>query len=139
MGQEEAVRIMKKCSAGMLAHAGFEGANETALDLFTRVAVDHLDGLGKTFRLLLDGFSHKMTPEVRRLAIHPSHDSQKAQFIANPFFMFFFFRKSFYTPSMKTVRFNRGIWKLILKMISSEKMLKLQRCSVKCVRHSMKW
>lgn len=55
---------MKKCSAGMLAHAGFEGANETALDLFTRVAVDHLDGLGKTFRLLLDGFSHKMTPEV---------------------------------------------------------------------------
>lgn len=64
VGQEEAVKVMKKCSAGMLAHAGFEGANETALDLFTRVAVDHLDGLGKTFRLLLDGFSHKMTPEV---------------------------------------------------------------------------
>lgn len=64
VGQEEAVRVMKKCSAGMLAHAGFEGANEMALDVFTRVAVDHLDGLGKTFRLLLDGFSHKMTPEV---------------------------------------------------------------------------
>lgn len=64
VGQEEAVRVMKKCSAGMLAHAGFEGANEMALDVFTRMAVDHLDGLGKTFRLLLDGFSHKMTPEV---------------------------------------------------------------------------
>lgn len=69
VGQEEAVRVMKKCSAGMLAHAGFEGANEMALDVFTRVAVDHLDGLGKTFRLLLDGFSHKMTPEVIFLSL----------------------------------------------------------------------
>lgn len=69
VGQEEAVSVMKKCSAGMLAHAGFEGANEMALNVFTRVAVDHLDGLGKTFRLLLDGFSHKMTPEVNSLSL----------------------------------------------------------------------
>lgn len=80
MGQEEAVKVMKKCSAGMLAHAGFEGANETALDLFTRVAVDHLDGLGKTFRLLLDGFSHKMTPEVSPwsfVVLHPPELKKK--------------------------------------------------------------
>lgn len=135
VGQEEAVKVMKKCSAGMLAHAGFEGANETALDLFTRVAVDHLDGLGKTFRLLLDGFSHKMTPEVSPMVVrrrssykHPSSKKKKK-----------FFRRSFYMPYMKTVKLNRGIWKLILKMISNEKISRLQRCSAKCVKHSMKW
>ncbi|OXG85835.1 transcriptional activator SPT7 [Cryptococcus neoformans Gb118] len=77
VGQEEAVKVMKKCSAGMLAHAGFEGANETALDLFTRVAVDHLDGLGKTFRLLLDGFSHKMTPE--EIILHALHENGQVE------------------------------------------------------------
>ncbi|KIR39329.1 transcriptional activator SPT7 [Cryptococcus deuterogattii 99/473] len=77
VGQEEAVRVMKKCSAGMLAHAGFEGANEMALDVFTRVAVDHLDGLGKTFRLLLDGFSHKMTPE--EIILHVLHENGQVE------------------------------------------------------------
>lgn len=42
-------------------------------------------------------------------------------------------------PYMKTVKLNRGIWKLILKMISNEKISRLQRCSAKCVKHSMKW
>lgn len=132
VGQEEAVKVMKKCSAGMLAHAGFEGANETALDLFTRVAVDHLDGLGKTFRLLLDGFSRKMTPEVSPwsfVVLHPPELKKKKNF----------FRRSFYMPYMKTVKLNRGIWKLILKMISNEKISRLQRCSAKCVKHLMKW
>ncbi|KAE8541103.1 hypothetical protein D1P53_002457 [Cryptococcus gattii VGV] len=77
VGQEEAVRVMKKCSAGMLAHAGFEGANEMALDVFTRVAVDHLDGLGKTFKLLLDGFSHKMTPE--EIILHVLHENGQVE------------------------------------------------------------
>nr|KIR85585.1 transcriptional activator SPT7 [Cryptococcus tetragattii IND107] len=77
VGQEEAVRVMKKCSAGMLAHAGFEGANEMALDVFTRMAVDHLDGLGKTFRLLLDGFSHKMTPE--EIILHVLHENGQVE------------------------------------------------------------
>ncbi|WWD15998.1 hypothetical protein CI109_100422 [Kwoniella shandongensis] len=73
VGEEEAVFGMKKAAAGMLAHAGFEGANETALDLFTRVAVDHLHNMGRTFRLLLDGFSHKMTPE--EMVLHAMHEN----------------------------------------------------------------
>ena len=44
----------------------YPGANEIVLDLMTRVAVDHLRNLGRTFRLLVDGFSHKMTSEVCR-------------------------------------------------------------------------
>lgn len=40
------------------------GANEIALDMCSRVVVDHLHNLGRTFRLFLDGFSHKMTNEV---------------------------------------------------------------------------
>lgn len=40
------------------------GSNEVALDMFTRVAVDHIYNLGRTFRLLLDGFGNKMPPDV---------------------------------------------------------------------------
>lgn len=64
MNEAEATASIKHCSAGLLAHAGFEGANEAALDLFTRMATEHLSNFGKTFRLLLDGFSRTMTPEV---------------------------------------------------------------------------
>jgi len=32
--------------------------------MFTRVAVDHIYNLGRTFRLLLDGFGNKMLPDV---------------------------------------------------------------------------
>ncbi|WVQ78346.1 hypothetical protein IAT38_000431 [Cryptococcus sp. DSM 104549] len=77
VGQEEAVGVVKQCAAGMLAHAGFEGANEMALDMFTRVAVDHLDGLGRTFRMLIDGFSNKMTPE--ELILHALHEQGQVE------------------------------------------------------------
>lgn len=32
--------------------------------MFTRVTVDHIYNLGRTFRLLLDGFGNKMPPDV---------------------------------------------------------------------------
>ncbi|WVR05165.1 hypothetical protein IAU60_002177 [Kwoniella sp. DSM 27419] len=70
---EEATLAMKQASAGLLAHAGFEGANEAALDLFTRVAVDHLHNIGRTFRLLVDGFSNKMTAE--EITLHALHEN----------------------------------------------------------------
>ncbi|TYJ55382.1 hypothetical protein B9479_003885 [Cryptococcus floricola] len=77
VGREEAVLTMKMCTAGLLARAGFEGANEGALDLFTRVAADHLERLGKTFRLLMDGLSHKMSPE--ELILHALHENGQVE------------------------------------------------------------
>ncbi|KAK8869732.1 hypothetical protein IAR55_000300 [Kwoniella newhampshirensis] len=77
IGEKEAVLGTKKAAAGMLAHAGFEGANETALDLLTRVAVDHLQNMGRTFRLLLDGFSHKMTSE--EIILHALHENGQVE------------------------------------------------------------
>ena len=66
-----ATQVIKQASAGMLAHSGFEGANEAALDLFTRMVTENIAGMGKTFRLLLDGFSGSLSPEV-------SHQATKA-------------------------------------------------------------
>jgi transcriptional activator SPT7 len=89
VGEKEAAITMKRATASMLAHSGFEGgstfethrsadtpqlpftdhglgANEAALDMFTRVAIDHVRNMGRTLRLLVDGFSQKMTSEVSR-------------------------------------------------------------------------
>lgn len=65
VGEAEATHTMKRASAGLLAHAGFEGANEGALDLFTRIATEHMRNVGRTFGLFIDAFSQKMSPEVR--------------------------------------------------------------------------
>jgi len=40
------------------------GADQGAMDLLSRMVVERLSNLGKTFRLLIDGFSHKMSSEV---------------------------------------------------------------------------
>ncbi|WWC69373.1 uncharacterized protein I206_103312 [Kwoniella pini CBS 10737] len=73
IGQEEATLELKKASAGLLAHSGFEGANEMALDLFTRAAVDHISNMGRTLRLLIDGFSNKMSAE--EIVLHALHEN----------------------------------------------------------------
>jgi len=44
------------------------GANEAALDMFTRVAIDNLTNLGRTFRVLMDYYAQQMTPEVRLIS-----------------------------------------------------------------------
>lgn len=73
-GEEEATESLRQASAALLAHAGFEGervprtrltvgANEMALNTFTKVAADQLSNLGRTFRLLMDHFSERMTSE----------------------------------------------------------------------------
>jgi transcriptional activator SPT7 len=38
--------------------------------MFTRVAIDHVRNMGRTLRLLVDGFSQKMTSEVSRTPGH---------------------------------------------------------------------
>ncbi|WOO84408.1 Transcriptional activator spt7 [Vanrija pseudolonga] len=77
VGEEEATLSLKRAVAGMLAHAGFEGANEIPLDMFTRVAGDYLRNMGRTFRLLLDGFSHKMDTE--EMVLHALHENGQVE------------------------------------------------------------
>lgn len=43
--------------------------------MFTRVAIDHMRNVGRTFRLLLDGFSHQMSPQVGCECTVPKHDA----------------------------------------------------------------
>lgn len=87
VGGTEAALELKRSTASLLAHAGFDGmwrgatprrrsrahltetkltagANDISLDILTRVAGDYIRNLGRTFRLLLDGFAHQMKPEV---------------------------------------------------------------------------
>ena len=80
VGEAEAALQLRTATASMLALSGFDGAwgavstmlevlmlagaNEMALNTFTRVTEDVLQGLGQTLRLFLDGFSQTMGPEV---------------------------------------------------------------------------
>jgi cell division protein ZapA (FtsZ GTPase activity inhibitor) len=73
ISEAEATASMKHASASMLAHAGFEGANEASLDLFTRMVAQNITNLGKTFRLLLDGFSGQMSAE--EIMLHALHEN----------------------------------------------------------------
>ena len=75
ISEPSATATIKHISASLLAHAGFEGANEAALDLFTRVATENIHNLGKTFRLLLDGF-HMSSEEI---VLHALHENGQAQ------------------------------------------------------------
>jgi transcriptional activator SPT7 len=40
------------------------GSSEIPLDLMTRVAIDHIRGMGRTLRMFMDGFAQKMAPDV---------------------------------------------------------------------------
>ncbi|ORX39969.1 hypothetical protein BD324DRAFT_648586 [Kockovaella imperatae] len=77
MGEEEAVMNIRRSTAGLLAHAGFEGANEIALDTVTRLVIDHIRSLGRTFRLFLDGSSHDLTSE--QMTLHVLHENGQIQ------------------------------------------------------------
>lgn len=47
------------------------------LDLLTRVAGDYIRNLGRTFRLLLDGFAHQMTSE--EIVLHALHENGQVE------------------------------------------------------------
>jgi transcriptional activator SPT7 len=85
VGEEEAALSVRAATASMLAQAGFDGmssfrqlisswikyksltclgANESSMDLLSRMVIERITNLGRTLRLLIDGFSHKMTPDV---------------------------------------------------------------------------
>ncbi|BEJ14424.1 hypothetical protein CspHIS471_0401910 [Cutaneotrichosporon sp. HIS471] len=76
VGGTQAVLEMKRSTASLLAHAGFDGANDIPLDLMTRVAGDYIRNLGRTFRLLLD-FKRNMKPE--ELVLHVLHENGQVQ------------------------------------------------------------
>lgn len=94
VGEKEAALAMRLATGGALAHAGFEGpsllishafkrslkdhdaddlfvgANQSAMDLMSRVVTEKISNLGRTLRLLVDGFSHKMSPEVSASSVN---------------------------------------------------------------------
>ena len=51
------------------------GSTDVALDLMSRVVMDRMTNLGRTMRLLIDGFSHKMSSEVSYLSTAGLDDS----------------------------------------------------------------
>jgi transcriptional activator SPT7 len=61
----QALEGLKLVSGTMLAHAGFEGAQQAALDTITDVTATFLANLGKALRFYVDTHGHKMTSEVR--------------------------------------------------------------------------
>lgn len=46
----------------LLAHAGFEGAHTSPVQVLADVAAEYLMGLGRTLRLYVDRFAHHMSP-----------------------------------------------------------------------------
>lgn len=87
VGEEEAAYSLKRASASLLAHAGFDGglwvstltlgANDVPLDILTRVAGDYIRNLGRTFRLLLDGFGHQM--DAQEIVLHALHENGQVE------------------------------------------------------------
>lgn len=49
----------------LLAHAGFEGAQENALNVLTEIAMDYMLTIGKTLRVYWDDYGRQMNSEVR--------------------------------------------------------------------------
>lgn len=59
--------IFQRMTSKLLAHAGFEGANENALRVLTDVATDYITNIGKTLRCYVDDYGKQMTGEVKRI------------------------------------------------------------------------
>ncbi|KAI8804965.1 hypothetical protein BJ742DRAFT_822169 [Cladochytrium replicatum] len=82
---------IKQATAKLLAHAGFDTAQELAIDTLVDVAVQYVLNLGKTLRLYLDKYSHTKTPveifmhtmsengvdSVKKLEAYLRHDVQR--------------------------------------------------------------
>lgn len=66
MTESSAQDIFQRTTSKLLAHAGFEGANENALRVLTDVATDYITNIGKTLRCYMDDYGKQMTGEVQR-------------------------------------------------------------------------
>lgn len=58
---------MRAIGAGMLEHAGFEGASGGALDVLGHLAGEYLSNLGRTLRFYADRYSTDLSEKVRPL------------------------------------------------------------------------
>lgn len=65
-GNATLARVVTK----LLAHAGFQGAQASALAVMTDLAVDFFLNLGRALRGYSDLYNKGMTAEVRMLSIH---------------------------------------------------------------------
>ncbi|GAA5908039.1 SAGA histone acetyltransferase complex subunit SPT7 [Sporobolomyces salmoneus] len=54
---------LKRVTAGVLDHAGFEGSSGMALDVLTHAAAEYISNLGKTLRFYSDRYGSEMSKE----------------------------------------------------------------------------
>lgn len=57
--------MLQRTLVKLLAHAGFEGAQENALNVLTEIAMDYMLTIGKTLRVYWDDYGRQMNSEVR--------------------------------------------------------------------------
>lgn len=58
------MQLMQRTLVKLLAHAGFEGAHKSALDVFTELAMDYILNVGRTLRAYWDDYGRQMSKEV---------------------------------------------------------------------------
>ncbi|ORY98465.1 hypothetical protein BCR43DRAFT_512654 [Syncephalastrum racemosum] len=56
-------RIMQRTVTKLLAHAGFEGAHESAFSVITDIALDYMSNVGKMLRSYSDDYGRRMSTE----------------------------------------------------------------------------
>ncbi|KAI9311667.1 hypothetical protein BX666DRAFT_1994349 [Dichotomocladium elegans] len=74
LSAESGFQLMERIVSKLLAHAGFEGAQRSALGILTELAVDYMLNLGKTLRYYWDDYGHRqMTDE--EILIHALYEN----------------------------------------------------------------
>lgn len=66
INRQSGLQLMQRTLSKLLAHAGFEGAQSTALNVLSELFVDYLSNVGKTLRSYWDDYGRQMSKEVRR-------------------------------------------------------------------------
>ena len=62
---ESSHQMSQKILSKLLAHAGFEGAKSSALNVLTDIMTDYITNIGKTMKRYCDDYSHQMEGDVR--------------------------------------------------------------------------
>ncbi|ORX60257.1 hypothetical protein DM01DRAFT_1380641 [Hesseltinella vesiculosa] len=73
VNEASARNLFELVTTKVLAHAGFEGAQASALQVLNDVAVDYISNLGKMLRSYFDSYSKKMSSE--EIIMHTLYES----------------------------------------------------------------
>ncbi|KAI7882180.1 hypothetical protein K492DRAFT_206338 [Lichtheimia hyalospora FSU 10163] len=63
INRQSGMQLMQRTLSKLLAHAGFEGAQSTALNVLSELFVDYLSNVGKTLRSYWDDYGRQMSKE----------------------------------------------------------------------------